>query len=285
MCFSSSCLDRKRAFQIYNPGPLTIVPGYSVKHSPLLAALAISLGIHGAILIFPKEVGDVQPTPEKTTEVGLVYIAPPQAPLPQPAPAATPAPTPTPVPVPPEPKAPPIKVSATEKPRRTAAKNNILKQVTPNASSPLEEASPPSQTMTAVPHSAKAPAAESVPSSGPLPTPQGQTLHQTTETTPAAPAPPVEKSLQPPRYRFNPHPEYPGLATRRRWQGEVLLRALVDAQGNVARVEVESSSGHDILDQAALKTVRLWQFHPAHDGRQNVPREVCLPIRFELTNR
>jgi protein TonB len=177
-------------------------------------------------------------------------------------------------------------VSATEKTRRTAAKNNILKQIAPALSSPPEELSPPSQTMTAVPHSVTAPVTESSPSSEPLPTPpQGQTLHQTTETTPAAPAPPIESTLQPPRYRFSPKPEYPGLAIRRRWQGEVLLRALVDAQGNVARVEVESSSGHDILDQAALKAVRRWKFDPAHDGRQDVPHEVCLPVRFEWTNR
>jgi protein TonB len=65
----------------------------------------------------------------------------------------------------------------------------------------------------------------------------------------------------------------------------VLLRALVDDQGAVARVEVESSSGHDILDQAALKTVRRWKFDPAHDGEKNVSHEVFLPVRFELPKR
>ena len=256
-----------------------------MKHSPLLAALAISLGIHGAILIFPEEVGDVRPAPEKTTEVGLVYIVPPTPLLPQPVPAPA-LPKPVPSPAPPEKKAPPKKVSITENPLRTVAKNDIGKQVAPDAPSPVEEPSPPSQTMTAATQPAKVPATETASSSEPPPAePRGQSLHQPVETIPVAAAPSVEKTFQPPRYRYAPKPEYPGLATRRRWQGEVLLRALIDAQGDVARVAVESSSGYDILDQAALETVRHWKFHPAYDGQQEVPHEVCLPVRFEWTSR
>ena len=256
-----------------------------MKHSPLLAALAISLGVHGAILIFPEEVDDVRPAPEKTTEVGLVYIAPPTTPLPQPVPAPA-LPKPVPSPAPPEKIATPQKGPATESPRRTAPKNNIPKRVAADAPSPVEAPSPPSQTMTTATHPAKVPATETAPASEPPPAePRGQSLHQPGETIPVAAAPPVAKTFQPPRYRFAPKPEYPGLATRRRWQGEVLLRALVDAQGEVIRVALESSSGHDILDQAALKTARRWKFHPAHDGRENVPQEVCLPIRFELSKQ
>jgi protein TonB len=255
-----------------------------VKHSPLLAALSLSLGIHVVLVLFPEEVGDVRPAPEKTTEVGLVYIAPPTNSNPQSAPAAA-SPRPTPPPAPPEPKAPPKKRPLPEKPRRTAAKNILPQQATPEDPALPEEPVPPSATLTVAPFSTEAPVTESVPADVPPASPQGQALQQTTGPPPAAPAPLFEKTLHPPRYRFTPKPEYPGLATRRRWQGEVLLRALVDDQGGVTRVEVESSSGHDILDQAALKTVRRWKFDPAHDGQKNVSHEVFLPIRFELPSR
>lgn len=252
-----------------------------MNHSPLLAALALSLGIHGLILLFPEEVGDVRLIAEKTREVGLVYIAAPAAPPPQPLPAPS---RPTPAPTPPEAKASrksaPPKTTAKENPRRTAITENIPQQVALEEDSPPEEPAPPHASSPPAQAPAMEPAAAGVPSP---PRPQGQSSQQTEKAAPSAAAA-VANTLQPPRYRFNPRPEYPGLATRRRWQGEVLLRALVDAQGDVARVEVESSSGHDILDQAALKTVRRWKFHPAHDGEQNVSGEVCLPIRFELTN-
>ncbi|TRO79515.1 energy transducer TonB [Desulfuromonas acetexigens] len=266
--------------------PLTIVPGYSVKHSPLLAALTLSLGIHAVIVLFPEEVGDVRPAPEKTTEVGLVYIAPPTTSPPQPAPAASAAPLkPTPPPTPPEPKAPPKKRPLPEKPRRTAAKNIPPQQAAAEVPPLPQEPVLPSATLTDLPVSTEAPVTESVPADGPPPTAQTQPLPQSTGTPPVAPAPLFKKTIQPPRYRFTPKPEYPGLANQRRWQGEVLLRALVDDQGAVTRVEVESSSGHDILDQAALKTVRRWKFDPAHDGEKNVSHEVFLPVRFELPRR
>lgn len=253
-----------------------------MNHSPLLAALALSLGIHGLILLFPEEVGDIRPIPEKTTEVGLVYIAAPTAPPPQPLPAP---PRPTPAPTPPETKAAgksfPPKTTTKEKSRRTAIMGKIPSQVALEENSPPEEPSPPQASSLPDQTAAMEPAPAGVPSP---PRPQGQSFQQTEKAALAA-ASSVANTLQPPRYRLNPRPEYPALATRRRWQGEVLLRALVDAQGDVTRVEVESSSGHDILDQAALKTVRRWKFHPARDGEQNVSGEVCLPIRFELSKQ
>lgn len=260
-----------------------------MKPSPLLAALSISLGIHGAILIFPDEVGDVRPRPKKTTEVGLVYIAEPQAALPRPTPAAM---RPDPVPAPSEPKAPPIKKAATKKPHRTAVIPPPKKQVAAEIaaapekpSTPLPSPSPP------VPEALAAGALNETALTDPAPSiepslanPQEPAASLATTPSPKT-TPPPETAPQPPRYRFNPQPDYPALAQRRHWQGEVLLRALVDAQGEVIRVALESSSGHDILDQAALKTARRWKFHPAHDGRENVPQEVCLPIRFELSKQ
>lgn len=65
-------------------------------------------------------------------------------------------------------------------------------------------------------------------------------------------------------------------------EGRVLLRILVRADGGVARVEVERSSGIQILDQAAADAAWRWTFHPA--TRDGVPIEAwaIVPVRFVM---
>ncbi len=80
----------------------------------------------------------------------------------------------------------------------------------------------------------------------------------------------------------NPPPQYPPQARRLNQQGQVLLRARVDAQGQVQQVEIVSSSGFPALDRAAQEAVQRWQFSPAL--RNNTPIEswVTVPIQFTL---
>lgn len=56
-----------------------------------------------------------------------------------------------------------------------------------------------------------------------------------------------------PRYRKNPEPVYPPRARRLGLEGFVLLEVKVNTQGRAVEVTIKESSGHDILDQAALK--------------------------------
>lgn len=50
---------------------------------------------------------------------------------------------------------------------------------------------------------------------------------------------------------------YPDEARRRRLDGALILNVLLDHEGRVLRVEVASSSGHQILDDAARRIVEL----------------------------
>jgi protein TonB len=82
-------------------------------------------------------------------------------------------------------------------------------------------------------------------------------------------------------YGVNPLPPYPIAARRLRFEGEVLLRVVVAADGRPTSVVVLKSSGHDMLDASAVDTVRTrWRFVPA--TRNGVPVEdtVQVPIRF-----
>jgi protein TonB len=49
---------------------------------------------------------------------------------------------------------------------------------------------------------------------------------------------------------------YPSLARRNGWEGEVLIKAVIGADGRLLHAEIQQSSGHEALDQDALKMLR-----------------------------
>lgn len=85
-----------------------------------------------------------------------------------------------------------------------------------------------------------------------------------------------------PDYLKNDAPPYPMVARQRGWEGLVLLSVVVDKYGMPIRVTVDQSSGFEVLDEAALKTVKKWVFEPAHIGGVSLQSEVKIPIRFLL---
>ncbi len=85
-----------------------------------------------------------------------------------------------------------------------------------------------------------------------------------------------------PRYAENPKPFYPQEARKRGYEGEVLLKVEVLANGGVGRVEVRKSSGYETLDRSALTTVKEWKFIPANQGNGAIPCWVNIPIKFKL---
>ncbi|MEW5944216.1 MAG: energy transducer TonB [Pseudomonadota bacterium] len=106
--------------------------------------------------------------------------------------------------------------------------------------------------------------------------------------TAASPAPQeaAEPAVEPPRYHAaylnNPKPAYPLAARRRGIEGRVLLRVEISPGGECLHAELKKSSGHDMLDQAALEAVRKWRFVPARRGNSAVAAWVEVPIAFKL---
>ncbi|RMD68336.1 MAG: energy transducer TonB, partial [Gammaproteobacteria bacterium] len=80
----------------------------------------------------------------------------------------------------------------------------------------------------------------------------------------------------------NPKPRYPRLARRRGLEGEVLLEVKVGSAGLPLRVRVVRSSGHPVLDRAALEAVSRWRFAPARRGGIPVTATTRIPVRFRL---
>jgi protein TonB len=83
-------------------------------------------------------------------------------------------------------------------------------------------------------------------------------------------------------YLGNPAAEYPELALERGWQGSVVLRVKVAANGAPASISIKSSSGRKVLDNAAQRAVQGWRFAPATRGTTAVEGWVDVPIHFKL---
>ncbi len=102
----------------------------------------------------------------------------------------------------------------------------------------------------------------------------------------APPAPPAPAPVTPPSanaaYLKNPAPEFPSLAQRRGWEGTVLLRVHVLASGSPAEIQIQTSSGRELLDNAALQAVKRWQFVPSKQGGNAIDGWVSVPIEFKM---
>ncbi len=75
-------------------------------------------------------------------------------------------------------------------------------------------------------------------------------------------------------------PLYPSLARAARVQGEVVLSAVIDANGQIQNLQLVS--GHPMLVPAALAAVRQWRYKPYLLNGQPVEVETTITVIFSL---
>lgn len=111
-----------------------------------------------------------------------------------------------------------------------------------------------------------------------------KTVPEPSEIKKSVVIPPQKGSLSrlDPAHLKNPTPVYPTIAREEGWQGTVILKVLVDAEGRSANVQILKSSGYKVLDHSALKAVRKWRFLPARTGSFSFSSWIKIPIRFVL---
>lgn len=85
-----------------------------------------------------------------------------------------------------------------------------------------------------------------------------------------------------PDFAYNPQPDYPMLLREQGVGGVVWLRVWVDSDGRPIEIKLVKGSGYRLLDDAALRAVKLWRFIPAKNGEQRLASWVEFPIRFTL---
>jgi TonB family protein len=75
-------------------------------------------------------------------------------------------------------------------------------------------------------------------------------------------------------------PIYPKRALMLKQEGVVLLKALIDINGDIKDVQIITSSGYTILDKSAIDAVRKWKFKPSMiDGKPSISW-VKVPVEF-----
>jgi protein TonB len=122
------------------------------------------------------------------------------------------------------------------------------------------------------------PAIHGIPSGRIAPRRGGKSAAEAGQAVP--PAAPVAAEFLPPRPLPDAclPPTYPSRA--RGAAGTVRLRIAVGADGLVEGITVAASSGHVVLDEAALAAVRFWRFEPARAGGEAVAAAVLQPVTF-----
>jgi protein TonB len=75
-------------------------------------------------------------------------------------------------------------------------------------------------------------------------------------------------------------PAYPALAKNQHVSGNVLIDALIDANGRVTTMKVVS--GPTLLHQAAMDALKHWKYRPALLDGKPVPMHLTVTIQFRL---
>ena len=71
---------------------------------------------------------------------------------------------------------------------------------------------------------------------------------------------------------------YPRIARRNNWQGRVLVHFVVGTDGKTSDITVRESSGHSVLDESAIETIRDLEGLP----RPLLPVPLTVPVHFRL---
>lgn len=81
-------------------------------------------------------------------------------------------------------------------------------------------------------------------------------------------------------YKRRTPPSYPRRAYDLGQQGIVTLAALIEPNGRTGHLKVEQSSGHRLLDKAAIAAVKKWEFEPLTRNGEKVSSWVRVPVKF-----
>lgn len=88
----------------------------------------------------------------------------------------------------------------------------------------------------------------------------------------------------PPSILSKSDPSYPQSARQSGLEGTVVLKVQILETGRAGNISISRSSGHEILDDAAVAALREWRFAPAKDRDSGlvISCYTTLPISFRL---
>jgi protein TonB len=206
---------------------------YSDQNRAFHYAVLASIVLHG-LLLFGLSPRDPAKHPAPPGPI-IARLAQP--------PAAEPAPAP--------PQAEPVKPQPREK-RPPATKSSPVAKAEPKATLPAPAAAPAAPVSEPAQTAPPSPAAGSAPSAPPI------VARADPAPAPASPSEAVDAgSLA--QYRLQlismarKYKRYPRVAMDNNWEGDVVVRMVIGANGMISALSIKTSSGHEVLDQQALE--------------------------------
>lgn len=219
----------------------------STRPRGLLICAGLTVLLHAAVLFSPWSMHSIVPDLPREQDVEVDLEGAPPETVPQEIPAPEPVDSPLlPDPEPPVPEPEPEPIS-------------------PPKPVPAVKKERPATTRKATPRQAS-PQVRNTPAAG----------EESMSSRPVVTAPELLPAFK------NRKPEYPRLARQRGQEGTVLLRLSIDPEGTVLKVEIVQSSGHTLLDDAAVTSLRRWRFKPAESDGTRVSGSVMVPVEFRL---
>ena len=245
---------------------------------PLGTAIALHL-IAALILLRLSVVLPTPPAPRQVVQFDVV-VKPPE-----------------PAPEPPKPVEPPKPIPL----KMTRAPRVIPKNLPPPAPVPVPPSNAPPPPTKEAPSTTPAPVIitgitlESTSQGGSMAVGTGNTLQGTPSNKAAEPAQvkpykaeqyaPAAQVTELPRVlnsdSVNLRKYYPAEAQREGFEGDVVLRLLIDSDGSIVKVDVISDPGHQ-LGPSALKAIREYKFGPARINGVAVATTVPFTIHFTI---
>jgi len=93
---------------------------------------------------------------------------------------------------------------------------------------------------------------------------------------------PRNEPYEPASWSKRPPPYYPYEARKRGVEGTAHVRVSIDSSGRIVAARISKSSGDQLLDQAAMASVRKGVLNPARRGGRAVSSEMLVPFEFYL---
>lgn len=234
-------------------------PGFWPRATGLLGATLLHLGLMAAVLAWRPPAAEPPPI---TVELVAIEPAMPELPLPDP-PDLTPLEALMP-PAPPEPAAVPDDPPVTQAPTEPEPEPRPEPEPEPvSTPEPAPVAAPPPPPKPRPkPTQRRPPVIDAAPSPTTAEAPQAPAIVAPIQAAPAPPVATVAPAVQDAAYlatllrHLEQHRDYPRSARLRRIEGRAVVQLALARDGRLLEARIERSAGHDVLDAAALDTVR-----------------------------
>src|SRR5688572_29972250 len=226
------------------------VPNFEADNRAIGLALVVSAALHLAVLLILPSLREVHQRRSEAEPIHARLVEPPPRPVVEPAPLAPPVQLTRSL-------APEVHAPKPATPQSAPRRSQQPRTTAPAPVAPHTETSPPVPARSE-PAEAKAPKpGAATPTVGPAPsasvaTPAPRAAPPPAETLDAGTLAQYRLSLISAARRFK---RYPRVAVDQNWQGNVEVRMVIAANGEISALFVRSGAGHQVLDQHALEMI------------------------------